>query len=636
MNASTHPLPATDLIRVAFELGPWPSPDDPGWQWAYDETLAGLAGQAVYAVLDPGLAPTPLGEHLRGSDTAEAEAWLEGYVAHAARVVARYADRVAAFEVLPQPETTSERGPRVAAVWMARALGDLRQSVGEDARAAEARLIACLPAGPRGGAAYLEAVYAAGRTGFGWPAAGVTGGSPLSGVALRLALDLAGPPSPGATAGELEELEDALDRMEGPAGAGKPVLVSGFVLAGVAQDALCDVSVALDGALAAAEQAIADDPRAYLAAQATADMGPRSMPESDAAVRGGEEEEAPVSLVLFAPEADDDGATRAAPGEVPVVDGFDYPCFRDRDDPWRDYKIDALLCDPGYFTQFKGVWHPGEDWNGRGGGDTDLGDPIFAVAHGLVLHAKFIPGSWGNVVLVRHSLPDGTPMWSQYAHLDAIHVAEGDVLLRGQQVGTMGRGDPKAKMKVHLHFEVRVTELPAGNWSPMVRDKAKVLEHYREGKDFIAANRPGLMAMANAVKVIVDEAGPGFQKADVPNWLAVGTGFGGGAWYTFGSRTGEANIATWTAALPEPGNYQVAVFVPRVHATTENAVYTITHAGGQATARVNQGRFDDQWVPLGVFGFANTGAVRLSDLTGEAGGLKREIAYDAVRWMKVG
>jgi murein DD-endopeptidase MepM/ murein hydrolase activator NlpD len=359
------------------------------------------------------------------------------------------------------------------------------------------------------------------------------------------------------------------------------------------------------------------------------------MPEPGEASRDlGDAGLAPM-LALFAP--DSAGAARAGPlPEPPVVDGFDFPCWKDVADPYRDYKIDADLCDPGYFKLFKGVWHPGEDWNGKGGGNTDLGDPIHAIAHGVVVTAKYFASSWGNVVLIRHALPDGSSVWSQYAHLNEIQVTEGDVVNRGQQVGTLGKGAPKANMKAHLHFELRMTDLRPDNWSPMVRDKGQVQEHYAVPKEYIAARRPGQLATASAVTVIVDEAGPGFQKADVPNWLAAGAGHGGGAWYTFGSRQAEANVGTWTVALPEPGNYQVAVYVPRVHATTENAVYTVTHAGGQTVARVNQRRYYDQWVPIGTFAFGASGAVRLTDLTGEAGGLKREVAYDAVRWLKVG
>lgn len=616
-------MPDNALTRVSFELGPWRSPADPAWQRAYDEVLAGLAvaGRPVFAVLEPGLAPTPLGERLRSGDAAEAEAWLEGYLAHAALVIGRYGTKVSAFEVLPQPETSDARGPLVAAPWMARALSTLHGQLRQVGQAAGARLVPCLPAGPQGGAAYLDAVFAAGRAAQGWG----QGPLPLDGLSVRLVLDLSAAPTPDAASRPLGELESALERLEGPTGAAKPVFVSGFVLAGPLD------AFATDMALAAAQQAIAQDPRAYLAAQGTSDMWPGAMPDDGAARDDAALE---PTLMLFTP--DDVGPGRAGPlPEPPVVDGFDYPCWRDVADPWQDYYIAADVCDPGYFKLFKGVWHPGEDWNSKAGGDRDLGDPIYAIAHGVVVTAKYYATSWGNVVLLRHAQPDGTSVWSQYAHLNEMHVTEGDVVLRGQQLGTLGKG-AKNKFPAHLHFEVRLADLSPGNWFPMVKDKDKVLAHYAVAKDFIAARRPGQLAAANAVTVVVDEVDAGFQKADVPNWFAAGAGHGGGAWYTYGSRTTEANVGTWTAALPEPGNYQVAVFVPRVHATTENAVYTIAHAGGEATARVNQNRYYDQWVPIGAFTFGTSGQVRLTDLTGESGALKREVAYDAVRWMKVG
>ena len=123
-DSTTYPSP---LVRVSFELGPWATPEDPGWQAAYDSQLAAMAGagMGVYAVLESALAPTPLGQHLAGSDVVAAEGWLTGYLAHAAAVIERFHDRVAAFEVLPQPETSATRGPLVHPQWLAKAMSDL-------------------------------------------------------------------------------------------------------------------------------------------------------------------------------------------------------------------------------------------------------------------------------------------------------------------------------------------------------------------------------------------------------------------------------------------------------------------------------------------------------------------------------
>jgi murein DD-endopeptidase MepM/ murein hydrolase activator NlpD len=636
MSPDPSSLSQSDLVRVGFDLGPWASPEEPGWRRAYDEVLAELAaaGRTPYAVLEPGLAPTPLDERLAGADPLAAEGWLEGYVAHAGAVIDRYAGQVAAFEVLPQPATTLARGPRVRPQWLAKALTDLAGLVRPAGQAARSRLVASLPDGPQGGPDYLQALFAAGRAGHGWDALAAGGRLPLDGVALALALDTGGGAASSAagSGAPLAALAEAWARIEGPTAAGKPVFVSGYVLTGAPDPA------ALDAAVAAAEAAIGADPRVYLAARSASALWPVALPDPDApASRDAAPPPGPLDPTTVFIAAETEAPSRGiARGEPPTVDGFDYPCGRrDAAEPWEDYYVAADVCDAEYHRLFKGVWHPGEDWNGKAGGDRDLGHPIYAIAHGVVTVAKYYPTSWGNVVLLRHAMPDGSLVWSQYAHLDQMHVAEGDVVSRGQPVGTLGKG-AKNRWPAHLHFEVRISDVSAGNWFPMVRDRDKVLAHYAVAKDFIAQRRPGQLPSAGGPSVIVDEVDAGFSKADVPNWSAVGAGYGGGAWYTLGARRTAANVATWTATLPEPGTYQVAVFVPRVHATTENAVYTVLHAGGEASARVNQNRFYDQWVPVGSFPFEARAEVRLTDVTGEADAWKREVAFDAVRWMKLG
>ena len=51
--------------------------------------------------------------------------------------------------------------------------------------------------------------------------------------------------------------------------------------------------------------------------------------------------------------------------------------------------------------------HLGEDWNGNAGGDTDLGAPVTATAHGVVLFARDFHLGWGNVIIVRHAYMEG-------------------------------------------------------------------------------------------------------------------------------------------------------------------------------------------------------------------------------------
>ncbi len=103
--------------------------------------------------------------------------------------------------------------------------------------------------------------------------------------------------------------------------------------------------------------------------------------------------------------------------------------------------------------------HLGDDINGIGGGNSDLGDPVYAAGLGQVVYAG-VPGpGWGNMVILAHRVPDlEDPVLENicqtvYAHLDKILVQPGQVLQRGVQLGIVGTGG--GAYLAHLHFEIR-------------------------------------------------------------------------------------------------------------------------------------------------------------------------------------
>lgn len=101
--------------------------------------------------------------------------------------------------------------------------------------------------------------------------------------------------------------------------------------------------------------------------------------------------------------------------------------------------------------------HLGSDWNGVGGGDTDLGDLVHATADGVVVFAADVGGGWGNVVRIVH---DGD-VESVYAHLDRIDVRPAEIVRRGARIGTIGTAH--GRYLAHLHFEIRTdAHLPLG------------------------------------------------------------------------------------------------------------------------------------------------------------------------------
>lgn len=97
--------------------------------------------------------------------------------------------------------------------------------------------------------------------------------------------------------------------------------------------------------------------------------------------------------------------------------------------------------------------HLGDDWNGVGGGNSDLGDHVHAVASGYVSQSYDAGPGWGNVIRVVHLLPNGNLVESLYAHLDEMMIAKGDWIERGTVIGTIGNAN--GAYWAHLHLEIR-------------------------------------------------------------------------------------------------------------------------------------------------------------------------------------
>ncbi|MGA0111697.1 MAG: murein hydrolase activator EnvC family protein [Chthoniobacterales bacterium] len=160
-------------------------------------------------------------------------------------------------------------------------------------------------------------------------------------------------------------------------------------------------------------------------------------------------------------------ATRSA-------DGFDMPVGKPDADGY--YRSRGLIVGR----------HMGDDWNGAGGGNTDLGAPVYATAHGLVVYAKDARMGWGKLVIVRHVFWEGGK-WnyvdSVYAHLHQIFVREGQQIRRGQLVGSIGTN--RGMYVAHLHFEIRKNLRVGVNQGSYRKD----LNNYYKPFDFINARR---------------------------------------------------------------------------------------------------------------------------------------------------
>ena len=100
--------------------------------------------------------------------------------------------------------------------------------------------------------------------------------------------------------------------------------------------------------------------------------------------------------------------------------------------------------------------HLGDDLNGIGGMNSDLGDAVYASGFGRVVYSG-VPGpGWGKMIILAHRVREAEKtrvIQTVYAHLDQILVKPDQVVQRGEKIGSVGTAD--GQYLAHLHFEVR-------------------------------------------------------------------------------------------------------------------------------------------------------------------------------------
>ena len=119
------------------------------------------------------------------------------------------------------------------------------------------------------------------------------------------------------------------------------------------------------------------------------------------------------------------------PSLPPIINGWYSSNFGFRIDPFSGMK----------------TFHEGIDF------PAEVGTAIVAAASGKVVFAGWHP-EYGKMIEVDH----GNGLLTRYAHTSQIFVHEGDLVVRGQRlasVGSTGRSTGP-----HLHFEVRLNGVP--------------------------------------------------------------------------------------------------------------------------------------------------------------------------------
>lgn len=81
------------------------------------------------------------------------------------------------------------------------------------------------------------------------------------------------------------------------------------------------------------------------------------------------------------------------------------------------------------------------------------GCPVYSTGNGVVTEARYVKG-YGKLVEINH----GYNFKTRYAHLDKINVKKGEVIKRGEILGTLG--NTGRSTGPHLHYEVRYNNTP--------------------------------------------------------------------------------------------------------------------------------------------------------------------------------
>lgn len=119
--------------------------------------------------------------------------------------------------------------------------------------------------------------------------------------------------------------------------------------------------------------------------------------------------------------------------------------------PVNGYKITTGL----YYSD--GRYHGAVDYSGSG----IYGQPVRAVADGIVIEAKSLTTSYGRYVMIKHY----NGLYTLYAHGSALAVKYGQEVKQGQTI--MYVGSSGNSTGPHLHFEVRTSSSYSSRVNPL-------------------------------------------------------------------------------------------------------------------------------------------------------------------------
>lgn len=132
-------------------------------------------------------------------------------------------------------------------------------------------------------------------------------------------------------------------------------------------------------------------------------------------------------------------------------------------------------------------FHGGEDINLRTGGDSDLGQPIYAISDGVVTSVHEHRTNFGKHLHIKHDGPWGV-VYSHYAHCDSISVKAGDAVVEGQKIATLGKTGTNW---AHLHFEIKLQPIGVDSVAKTKEDLKKWTDPFAFINKWMGESMPG-------------------------------------------------------------------------------------------------------------------------------------------------
>lgn len=142
---------------------------------------------------------------------------------------------------------------------------------------------------------------------------------------------------------------------------------------------------------------------------------------------------------------------------------------------------ESTLARQAYSTQWAGGYNGSQGSHAGVDIDAPSGTPVVSIGNGVVEKVSMQDYGFGHYVVIRHpNVPDAkspngqTTLYSTYAHMDGVFVTEGEVVHKGQPIGTVGNtGLVFGSTGYHLYFEVEKEDAPYHPYWPFTSAEAR-------------------------------------------------------------------------------------------------------------------------------------------------------------------